>query len=815
MRRRLIGRNSLHVLVFGVRWPPESFLGLKFERLAARGVRVTVASASPDASFELPGVSVVNLWRPLAGLSAAARLVLRNPRRLRAVVAASGGPTADGRPVRGRERRQRLVAYARLAGLRPDVVHFEWNTAAVHFSSLIDALGVPAVISRRGGSEHVYPHAPGTRRLADGFPLTLAKAAAVHCVSEAARSESLRHGLDPAKSWLIRPAVDAAFFSPEPRRPDGTFRLTSVGALRWSKGHEYALLAVAALARDGIPVELELLGADAAPEVGEPAESARLRATILDLGLGTRVRLRGEVRPTEVRAALRRSDALLHLSLAEGLPNAVLEAMACGLPVVASDVDGTGEALRHGVDGFLVPPRDPAAAADALRALWHDPALCARLGTAGRARVEAEFAVERQIDQWLELYERVRGARVARSGRRLVEIGLRWPPETFLRRKLQNLAAAGYETRVVSWDSSPGGAAIVVPGVHHDPPLQMPGLLADGARLVARPRRAVRLAAAVRRKNVLGLRSLVRLSLVRADVVHFEWPSSAIDCLPLFRVWKAPVVVSAHGTHLQVRPHGARRMRERLAVDLPRLFAEVDAVHCVSEAVLTEALRLGAPREKTWLVRQTVDGDFFRPPALPRPEAGELRLLSVGWLRWIKGHEYALLAVAEVADAGVPIRFDIVGDDPPADWGEGEQSRRIRYTIDDLGLRDRVRLWGMLDRDGVRARLWRSDVFLQLSLSEGLPNTVLEAMACALPVVAADAGGTREAVRDGIEGLLVRPRDPSAAAEALRTLWLDPSLRARLGAAGRQRALAEFDPARETRGFVELYESLLSGRRAA
>lgn len=110
---------------------------------------------------------------------------------------------------------------------------------------------------------------------------------------------------------------------------------------------------------------------------------------------------------------LQRSDVLLHASLSEGLPNCVLEAMACGLPIVATDVGGTCEAFSDGVEGFLVPARDVEAAASALKRLWLEPALRRRMGAAGRARVQAEFTVERETRQWMALYESLAPARSA------------------------------------------------------------------------------------------------------------------------------------------------------------------------------------------------------------------------------------------------------------------------------------------------------------------------------------------------------------------------------------------------------------------
>jgi glycosyltransferase involved in cell wall biosynthesis len=84
--------------------------------------------------------------------------------------------------------------------------------------------------------------------------------------------------------------------------------------------------------------------------------------------------------------------------------------MACALPVVVTDVGGTGEAVRDGVEGLLVPPRDPVAMATALGRLWRDPDLRRRLGAAGRARVLEKFTLEGQDELWVELYEEVAAA---------------------------------------------------------------------------------------------------------------------------------------------------------------------------------------------------------------------------------------------------------------------------------------------------------------------------------------------------------------------------------------------------------------------
>jgi glycosyltransferase involved in cell wall biosynthesis len=293
--------------------------------------------------------------------------------------------------------------------VKADVFHFEWEYIAAKLLPVFELWKRPVVVSCRGSAVLVRPHTPrGEReRLKELLPSVFARAAAVHCVSESIRQDAERFGLERAKTWVIRSGVDSSFFRPSPHRRDGAdgFRIASVGTLRWVKGFEYSLMALARLARDGCPAVLEIAGAEpVVSETAVPSDLERLRAAAEALDLDGRVWLRGGVSPAEVRRMMQRSDVLLQGSLSEGLPNAVLEAMACGLPVVATDVGGTSEAVRDGVEGFLVPARDAEAIATALAKLWRDPALRARMGVAGRARVEAEFTLERETREWMGFY---------------------------------------------------------------------------------------------------------------------------------------------------------------------------------------------------------------------------------------------------------------------------------------------------------------------------------------------------------------------------------------------------------------------------
>jgi glycosyltransferase involved in cell wall biosynthesis len=400
-----------HLLEFGVRWPPETFISRKLERLAAASFRVTVASIadSHGGRREPAGVDCITVLRDWPRLRVYAgaftslfRLLVRSPRRLVAVAKAAAAPTTCA--VDRHEAVARFAAYASLAALKPDVVHFEWTSTAGNYLSVVDAIGCPFVVSCHGMDLQAEPYFLKSRPTVKALPGVFRRAAAVHCASEALASEALRFGVEPAKLRLIKAAVDPWFFRPAngARHDDSGFSLVAVGTLRWIKGFEYALLTVAELARQGVPVSLDVLGSD--PQWGEPGETDRLKAAASDLGLEGRVRLCGRLFPEAVRDRLQAADAFIQSSLSEGHPTAVVEAMACGLPIVATDCGGTREAVTHGVEGFLVPPRDWRAAADALLTLWHDAELRLRMGRAGRARVEAEFRLECQTEQFVALY---------------------------------------------------------------------------------------------------------------------------------------------------------------------------------------------------------------------------------------------------------------------------------------------------------------------------------------------------------------------------------------------------------------------------
>ncbi len=138
--------------------------------------------------------------------------------------------------------------------------------------------------------------------------------------------------------------------------------------------------------------------------VGDGPWRSKLEAWAGEPPLRGRVHFAGLVPPGDVPRYVAMMDVLVHLSLREGLPRAVVQALAAGKPVVAHPLDGTPEVVKDGETGFLVPPGDYGALADLVRRLLRDPALAASMGRRGQTRVLEEFSVETTVSGLDELY---------------------------------------------------------------------------------------------------------------------------------------------------------------------------------------------------------------------------------------------------------------------------------------------------------------------------------------------------------------------------------------------------------------------------
>jgi glycosyltransferase involved in cell wall biosynthesis len=223
-----------------------------------------------------------------------------------------------------------------------------------------------------------------------------------------------------------------------------------------------------------------------------------------------------------------------------------------------------------------------------------------------------------------------------------------------------------------------------------------------------------------------------------------------------------------------------------------------DGVIAISRYVASEFRAVVPGPVPIHVVRNIVDLARVRP-ALPLPRdlvkaPGETWLGVVGALAPLKGQDVFVEAAARVAARAPGTRFLVVGGEPYRTAGRSGYAAGLVRRVQALGLVDRVRFLG--ERDDAPAVIANLDVLVQPNRGpEGLGRTILEAMACAVPVVSVDRWGPRELVRDEETGFLVPPGDVDALADRLVRLAGDPALRARMGAAGRRAILEHGDPA--------------------
>ncbi len=250
----------------------------------------------------------------------------------------------------------------------------------------------------------------------------------------------------------------------------------------------------------------------------------------------------------------------------------------------------------------------------------------------------------------------------------------------------------------------------------------------------------------------------------------------------IHRLTGIPFSFVAHGSDLHVDHHM-----------LDRKVREAAFVIAISKDNLDEIVAECGEwaHDRVHVVHCGVDTTQLRPVGEVGSTARPFTILAIGTLHEVKGQAFLIDACRLLVEAGVDIRCRFIGD--------GEDEVRLQARIDDAGLRDIVTLDGRRTRSEVVAALGAADLLVAPSVvarngkREGIPVVLMEAMSCGLPVVASRLSGIPELVEDEVSGLLVPPGDASALAVAIRRLADDPLLRARMGAAARQRILAEFD----------------------
>jgi glycosyltransferase involved in cell wall biosynthesis len=289
----------------------------------------------------------------------------------------------------------------------------------------------------------------------------------------------------------------------------------------------------------------------------------------------------------------------------------------------------------------------------------------------------------------------------------------------------------------------------------------------------------------------------------RPEVVHifFGIPDGPIGWL-LKRFNGLPYLISLRGA--DVPSDEVKRFAKQYRVLRPFirwLWHDADALVAVSNGLRSYAKET-APDLPIQVIPNAIDLSAFTPP-VQRETDGPVRLLYVGRFNTFKNVETLVQAVGRLSQMDVgEFELELVG--------EGEQRPVVERMVAELGLTRRVHFVGWVARDRIVDHYRGADIFVTATTWEGMPNTVLEAMACGLPIVGTQASGLRELVRDGLNGYLVPIKDPNAMAQALARLVDNGHERRRMGRQSRKLAEREFAWEYIAEQYVRVYEQVMA-----
>jgi colanic acid/amylovoran biosynthesis glycosyltransferase len=294
-----------------------------------------------------------------------------------------------------------------------------------------------------------------------------------------------------------------------------------------------------------------------------------------------------------------------------------------------------------------------------------------------------------------------------------------------------------------------------------------------------------------------------------ADLLHVYFGHTGVHLLPFIRNWSGPTVVSFHGMDVMPRPTEPGyddRMRELLAT-LPMVLARSNSLAERLEA-------LGCDPQKIRVNRTGIPLEAFPYRERGVPAGGAWRLVQASRLIAKKGIDDALRAFAAFHNAHPAATFTIAGDGP--------QRAELESLARELGVGDAVIFAGFQTQEDLRDLYDDSHIFLHPSRTteaqdqEGVPNSMLEAMASGLPVVATLHGGIPEAVEHGSAGLLTPERDWQSLRDSLLALAANPARYAAMGRAASASVRATFEQRSAIKALEGFYaEAIESHRRKA
>ena len=598
---------------------------------------------------------------------------------------------------------------------------------------------------------------------------------------------------------------------------DNEFAIGMVANMRHEvKGHRFLIKALALIRKEMSNVRLVL--------VGDGSLERRLERYAAHLGILDQILFLGSRR--DITPLINAMDLVCAPSLSEGFSNTIVEAMAVGKPVVATNVGGNPEIVLNDETGYLVRPRDGKAIAEKIISLIQDSETRSAMGEAARKRVEMYFTIEKMAKDYEEFYAGLTGSESEDRKQRvkfISEESKKGSLERRVRRKKVGVEKPSYASEPVLstdrrrshrfrvlyliWSLDLGGAEQVVvdlvKGLSKQDFKPIVCCLSEKGRNASLvEREGVKVFALHKRPKfdpflISKLTRLIRNE--RIDLIHTHLFTANLWGRIAAKLTGVPVVSSEHGMD---------HWRKRFHLALDSWLTPVNKrVIFVSDAVKRFYMnRNHSLNGKSKVIYNGINTLEFQQSFDKETVKESLGLLkteqvigTVGRLVPEKAHVDFMEAIQMLKEE----RKDIMG----LIIGEGELLDKLKKQAEKDHLQKHILFAGF--RSDLPKVYQAMDVFVLCSLREGLPLTALEAMAAGVPVVATAVGGIPEVITDGRDGLLVPPSDSQALAKAISRILSDQELRESLVQNAKQKVHDYFSVEKMVYDHEKLYAEVL------
>jgi colanic acid/amylovoran biosynthesis glycosyltransferase len=284
-----------------------------------------------------------------------------------------------------------------------DIFHIQWAKTLVQYPEFIEKLKCPVVLSLRGA--HINYSPLSDKVLAQKYMKYFPIVAGFHAVSAAISLEAQKYGADPKKITIIPPAVKSELTEKwaveKSIQINDELKIISVGRCHWKKGYTYALDAMALLKKKDVQFHYTIIAG------GRDQENILYQ--IHDLGLNKCVSfINDKLSHDEVLKKVSECDLFLLPSLEEGISNAVLEAMALGIPTISTDCGGMREVICDKKNGFIIPFREPVMMAKKIKEFSSMNETERRyISENARKTILEKYLLNEQINEMVNLYQNV------------------------------------------------------------------------------------------------------------------------------------------------------------------------------------------------------------------------------------------------------------------------------------------------------------------------------------------------------------------------------------------------------------------------